>query len=267
MSPTVTVLMRVYNAERHLRAAVESALAQTFTDFELLAVDDGSTDASVAILESYGDPRIRVVTQRNGGRNAAARRGLAEARGRYVAILDADDRAAPERLARQVATLENDPDLVMVGSALGVVDERGTRIGVRRYPLDDAALRRAVTIYNPFGNSTLTYRCDAARAAGGYDLTTFCEDWDLSLRLMKRGRVANLPDVLSDYRVRTDRIDRRLVKMLLRGSIAARSAAHCLYGFPRTPASVAVDSAQRALCLAPPDLANWICFRLFYRGA
>ena len=129
MHPTVSVVVRVYNAERHLREAVESVLAQTFADFELLAIDDGSNDASVAILESYGDPRIRIVSQPNGGKIAAAQRGLAEARGRYVAILDADDRSAPERFARQVAYLEAHPDVVMVGSALGIIDERGARVG------------------------------------------------------------------------------------------------------------------------------------------
>lgn len=266
MNPTVTVLMRVHNAERHLREAVESVLAQTYSDFELLAIDDGSTDASFAILQSYGDARIRIVTQPNGGKIAAAERGLEEARGQFVAILDADDRASPDRLARQVAALEADPDLIMVGSALGIIDERGGRVGSRRYPLDDAALRRAVTIYNPFGHSTLTYRRDEARAAGGYDRNLVLEDWDLTLRLMRRGRVANLADALCDYRVRTDRVDRRLVKAVLRGTIVARATAHRMYGFPRTLSGFAVDCAQRLLCLAPAEFANWICFRVFYRA-
>ncbi len=266
MSPAVSVVMRVYNAERHLREAVESVLAQTYRDFELLAIDDGSTDESIAILQSYGDPRIRIVSQANRGKIAALQRGLDEARGRYVAILDADDRSGPERLARQVALLEAQPDTIMVGSALGIVDECGTRIGVRHYPLDNAALRRAVTIYNPFGHSAIIYRRDVARSAGGYDPHLILEDWDLTLRLMRRGKVANLPEILSDYRVRTETIDRRLVKAVLRGTIVARSLAHSVYGFPRTLTSVAVDAAQRLLCLAPAELTNWICFRTLYRG-
>jgi glycosyltransferase involved in cell wall biosynthesis len=267
MSPKVSILMRVYNAERHLRAAVDSVLAQTLTDFELLAIDDGSSDASVEILRAYDDPRIRIVSQANAGKIAAAARGLAEARGEYVAILDADDRSAPERLDRQVAYLDAHPDAVLVGSALGIVDERGARIGVRRYPCDDAALRRAITIYNPFGHSAIAYRRDAARAAGGYDPHLILEDWDLSLRLMRLGSVANLPGVLSEYRVRTDGVDRRLVKVVLRGTIAARAMAHRAYGFPRSAVSLAVDAAQRLLCLAPADLTNWIAFRTLYRRA
>jgi len=267
MHPTVSVVVRVYNAERHLREAVESVLAQTFADFELLAIDDGSNDASVAILESYGDPRIRIVSQPNGGKIAAAQRGLAEARGRYVAILDADDRSAPERIARQVAYLEMHPDVVMVGSALGIIDERGARIGVRRYPGDDAAIRKAIAVYNPFGHSTLVYRRDAARGAGGYDPRFVLEDWDLSLRLMRAGRVANLPDVLAEYRVRTDTVDARLIKVVLRGTIAARTMAHRAYGFPRSARSLVVDLGQRALCLAPAEFVNWLVFRVFYRRA
>ena len=80
MDPAVSVLVRVFNAERHLREAVESVLAQTFADFELLAIDDGSTDGSVAMLERYADPRMRIVSQPNGGKIAAAQRGLSEAR-------------------------------------------------------------------------------------------------------------------------------------------------------------------------------------------
>jgi glycosyltransferase involved in cell wall biosynthesis len=265
MQSAVSVIVRVFNAERYLREAVQSVLAQSFADFELLAIDDGSTDSSVAILEAFGDPRIRVVSQPNGGKIAAAERGLNEARGRYVAILDADDRCAPERLAQQVAYLDAHAETVMIGSALGIIDERGARIGVRRYPQGDAALRRAVTIYNPFGHSSLMYRRDVALAAGGYDPRYVIEDWDLSLRLMRRGEVANLPGVLAEYRVRTDAVDARLIKVVLRGTIAARALAHNAYGFPRTARSLAVDVAQRALCFAPASLANWLCFSVFYR--
>jgi len=267
MQPAVSVVVRVFNAERYLREAVESVLAQSCADFELLAIDDGSTDASVAMLHAFCDPRIRVVSQPNGGKIAAAARGLSEARGRYVAILDADDRAAPERLAKQVAYLDAHPNAVMVGSALAIVDERGARVGIRKYPESDAALRKAITIYNPFGHSTLMYRRDAARTAGGYDPRYIIEDWDLSLRLMKLGDVANLPEVLADYRVRTDAVDTRLVKTVLRGTIAARTLAHRAYGFPRTLRSLAVDAGQRALCLAPAALVNWLCFKTFYRRA
>jgi len=267
MHPAVSVVVRVFNAERYLREAVESVLAQTFVDFELVAIDDGSTDGSVAILEGYGDPRIRIVSQPNGGKTAAAQRGLDEARGRYVAILDADDRSAPERLALQAAYLDAHPDVVMVGSALGIIDERGERIGVRRYPQSDASLRHAIAVYNPFGHSTIMYRRDAARKTGGYDPRYVLEDWNLSLRLMRAGAAANLPQVLSEYRVRTDEVDARLVKTVLRGTIVARSLAHRVYGFPRTLRSFAVAAAQRALCLAPAALVNWLTFKVFYRRA
>ena len=267
MDPTVSVVMRVFNAERFLREAAESVLAQTYADFELLAIDDGSTDASVEILRSYGDPRVRIITQANGGKIAAAARGLAEARGRYVAILDADDRSSPARLERQVAYLDAHLDAVLVGSTLGIIDERSARVGTRRYPPDDAAIRRAITVYNPLGHSSLMYRRDAARMAGGYDPRYVLEDWDLSLRLLQLGKAANLPDVLSEYRVRTDSVDARLIKVVLRGTIAARALAHRAYGFPRSLRSLAVDAGQRALCLAPAALVNWLCFKVFYRRA
>jgi glycosyltransferase involved in cell wall biosynthesis len=267
MTPTVSVVMRVYNAARHLREAVDCVLAQTLADFEIVAVDDGSTDDSPAILASYSDPRLRVVRQPNGGRNAAAIRGLSEACGRYVAILDADDRCVPERLAQQVAFLEGRPDAVLVGSDVGIIDEDGRQVGVRRYPRGDAALRRAAVVFNPFANSASMFRRDAALRVGGYDPGLMCEDYDLYLKLLTVGSGATLPAPLSDYRIRTEKVNFALVKAVLRGTIAGRSLAHRAYGFPRSLRSTAVDAAQRALILAPGSLVNWICERAFYRHA
>ncbi len=267
MTPVLSVIVRVYNAERHLREAVDSALSQEGVNFEVVVVDDGSTDASPRILAEYADPRLRVVRQENAGKIPAAIRGLNEARGRYVAILDADDRALPGRFAAQVSFLNLNPDVVLVGSALGIIDQNGARVGLRRYPLDDRALRRAATIYNPFAHSAITYRRAAALEAGGYTTRNVVEDYDLNLRLMGLGRAANLPEVYAEYRINTDAVNGRLVKVVLRSTIATRATAHRLYGFPRTLKSSLVDLSQRALCLAPAVLVNWLCHRTFYRHA
>jgi glycosyltransferase involved in cell wall biosynthesis len=267
MNPAVSVVIRVYNGERHLREALDCALAQTFDDFEIVVIDDGSTDGSAAILAACDDPRLRVIRQPNGGKIAAAMRGLHEARGRYVAILDADDRCAPDRLARQAAFVAARPDVVLLGTALAVIDERGERIGVRRYPLDDAELRRAAVVYNPFAHSSLMMHRETALAVGGYSHKVVVEDYDLNLRMMRAGRCANLPQVLAEYRIRTEAVDTKLVKVVLKSTIHARSVAHREYGFPRTLRSTAVDAAQRALCLTPGAFVNWLTVRAFYRGA
>src|SRR5258705_775698 len=114
-SPQVSVLLPVWNGERHLAAAIESVLGQSFTDFELLIVDDGSTDGSAALIRRYGDERIRLFeNEKNLGVTRSLNLGLAQARGRYVARMDADDLSAPERLARQVAFLDSHPEVALV---------------------------------------------------------------------------------------------------------------------------------------------------------
>ena len=114
--PRVSVFIPVYNREAYVGAAIESVLRQSFQDFEILLIDDGSTDLSVEVLRSYDDRRIRVVrNERNLGQPETRNRGLALARGQYVAMLDSDDVARPDRLSRQVAFLDRHQDCVEVG--------------------------------------------------------------------------------------------------------------------------------------------------------
>jgi len=266
MAPSVSVVTRVYNAERYLREAVDCVLAQSYADFELIAIDDGSTDTSPEILRSYTDPRLRIVRQCNGGKNSAAIRGLTEARGRYVAILDSDDRSTPERLALQVAFLDRNPDVLMVGSAVNVIDEDGRIVATRHYPESDGELRKAAPIYNPFAHSSIMFRRDVALAIGGYSANLILEDFDLNMRLMQRGRVANLPQILTEYRIRTAGVDAKLVKLVLRGTIVARALAHRAYGFPRSLRGGLVDAAQRLLSATPAAFVNWIAVKTLYRA-
>src|SRR5262249_46275201 len=122
--PKVSVVMPVYNGERFLRESLESVFAQTFQDFEMLCVDDGSTDRSASILQQYG-PRIRVVRQENAGQSAARNAGVALAQGRYIAFLDQDDLWYPSKLMSQVAAIEANPHAVLVHCDFDRIDENG----------------------------------------------------------------------------------------------------------------------------------------------
>src|SRR3954452_3787995 len=126
-SPKVSVAMPVYNSERYLAKAVESILAQTFTDFEFLIVDDGSTDASRAILENYAarDQRIKLVSRPNTGYLIALNEMLERSLGYYVARMDADDVALPQRFERQVKYLDDHPECVLLGSRVTIIDPDG----------------------------------------------------------------------------------------------------------------------------------------------
>jgi glycosyltransferase involved in cell wall biosynthesis len=203
--PAVTVLMPVYNGRPYLTAAVESVLAQTFTDFELLAVDDGSTDGSAELLADFArrDRRVRVVGRPNGGPSAALNTGLARARGALIARMDGDDVCRRHRLARQVEFLAARPDCVMVGAGVLLIDPDGLPICVKSdFPAEHAEIDESLMAGRwSFVHPSVMMRTQAVRSVGGYRAEfDLAEDHDLALRLSERGATANLPDVLLDFR-------------------------------------------------------------------
>jgi hypothetical protein len=206
MSLRVTVLLAVHNGEPWIRRCVESVLAQTFTDFELLVVDDASTDATVATIESFGDERIRIlVNETNRGQVPSLNRGLREARGEVVARIDADDWCLPERLERQVAVLDAEPHVGLVGTWLDAVDADGRPVDRLTARLDSfaefvyATLIMRVYVSHP----AAAYRLAPVLALGGYDESTGpAEDKDLWRRLaLERWDARIVPEPLVVYRL------------------------------------------------------------------
>ena len=206
--PKVTVLMPVHNGERFIERAIDSILAQTFTDFELLVIDDASTDATAGTVRGYGDPRVRyVANERNLGLAASLNIGLRHARGAYIARLDHDDVSRPDRLAKQAGLLDERPATALVGSIARLIDETDQARGLVWRPLSDLAIRWHALLQNPFIHSATMFRLTAAVAAGGYrDDRPFAEDFDLWGRIMKAHEVCNLDAPLIDYRQRSDSI-------------------------------------------------------------
>jgi len=206
--PKVTVLMAVHNGERFIGRAIESVLAQTFTDFELLIVDDASTDATSSAVRRHQDSRIRyVANESNLGLAASLSAGLRQASGEYVARLDHDDVSHPDRLARQTALLDARPSTALVGSIARLIDEEDHARGMVWRPLSDVAIRWHALLQNPFIHSATMFRAAAALAVGGYrDDVPFAEDFDLWGRIMKAHEVCNLDAPLIDYRQRSDSI-------------------------------------------------------------
>lgn len=203
-APAVSVLMPVYNGERFLAEAVESILGQTFADFEFVIVDDGSTDASPAILADYAsrDPRIRVVAQANAGIVAALNRGLNECRSPLVARMDADDVSLPTRLEQQVAFLTDHPKVAAVGTAFRLISETGAAGPEVRPPAAHKAIKRGLRYGNCLGHPTVMMRREAILAVGGYrEFLRHAEDYDLWTRVAERYELANLPACLLRYRV------------------------------------------------------------------
>jgi glycosyltransferase involved in cell wall biosynthesis len=159
--PLISVIMPVYNSKKYLHAAVESIFGQTLADFELIAIDDGSTDGSAAILESFQQNDTRLVIQRhtqNQGIPAALNSGLALASGKYIARMDADDISRPDRFQKQVAFLETHPEIDVLGSAVQLVDERGHVIGRLSLPCEDLAIHWKSLFSAPFVHPTVMLR-------------------------------------------------------------------------------------------------------------
>jgi glycosyltransferase involved in cell wall biosynthesis len=189
----ISVVMPVRDAAATLAAAVDSLVEQTDPAWELVAVDDGSTDASGAMLQAYArrDRRIRVVRTARRGLVAALNAGLVVAAGPLVARLDADDVALPQRMARQRAFLAGHPEVGLLGTAAREEDPGGTPVRVVRPPVDDAALRRALIRANPFVHSSVMLRREVLARAGGYDEgLAVAQDYELWMRLARLTRLA-----------------------------------------------------------------------------
>lgn len=200
--PRVSVVMAVWNGVRFLRTAIDSVLAQTVEDLELVVVNDASTDGSHDVAAACADPRLVLVDNPTRlGLAASLNRGLAVAGGALIARQDADDVSHPRRLERQVAVFRERPELALLGTQGRIVDAAGAAVGLVDRPLNLAAIRWFHLLDNPFIHSAVMFRRAAVEAIGGYDESfAWAQDWDLWSRLLHRHPVANLPDRLVDYR-------------------------------------------------------------------
>jgi len=201
-SPKVTVLIPVYNGEKYLHGAITSILAQTFTDFELLIVDDGSTDKTVQVVGEYADPRVRLLRNpKNMGPCATRNNGLRAAKGEYVAMLDCDDIATPNRLAEQVAFLDSHPEFGLIGSFVEMIDFEGRVFGVAFFRQTSEEIPPTLLFNNCFAHSTVMARRELFLGEPYREDVFFSEDYELWVRMVKKWKVWNLPKILVRYRL------------------------------------------------------------------
>jgi glycosyltransferase involved in cell wall biosynthesis len=266
---TVSVLVPVFNGEAYLARSIESVLDQSYPDFELLILDDGSSDSTPAIAARYAarDPRVRVLRHDNRGVGQTLNRGLLEARGGYIAELGSDDLALPGRLEKQVDFLNRNPEHVAVGAYLRIIDSLDRPIGIREYPSTDEQLRRCLPLFNPFGSPALMYRRTAAIAAGSYNHRfKTSEDYDFLLRMARFGKVANIAEPLTAYRFHEGSTKSTRTIAQLRDTVRIKRVAFSEYGYRATPLARAVNTAQDALSHLPAGIAYWLFTKLFIRA-
>ena len=191
--PRISVLMPVYNGERFLRQAIASMLNQSFTDFEFLIIDDGSSDSTASIIRSFSDPRIRFFARPHEGLVAQLNFGIQESRTPLIARFDGDDIAHPQRLELQMSFLENHPDIGIVGSSYKIVDETGAVTAERHLPVSDAEIRELLSCHCVLCHPTTTIRKALLQQFGGYVADDFpAEDYGLWLRLLPHTKFHNL---------------------------------------------------------------------------
>lgn len=215
-SPLISVVLPVYNGADYLRPTMDAILAQTQGDFELLAVNDGSSDDSEAIIRSYADSRIRYFHHPNKGFAYTLNRGIAEARGKYIARIDADDICMPQRFEKQAAWLEERPGTDLVGCFITFISEKGEEQG--EWPEDranytNAQIRKALPFVNCMAHPGVMVRTEVLRRFPYLESQKYLEDYDMWLRLAGAGHVMEkVPEMLLLYRVHTASMTVSIIK-------------------------------------------------------
>lgn len=210
-TPPVSVVMAVHNSERFLRDSIDSILNQTFADFEFIIVDDGSTDGTAAILDSYTDARIRIIrNEKTRGLPTSLNRGTETAEGTYIARMDGDDISLPERFARQVAYLTDHPHIDVLGTWFTHLTHNGERLNTVELPLTHGMIAWSLLFFTPISHPTAIIRRAVLQRVGGYNIDyPLAQDYELWTRLIHRAQLANLPEALVLYRIQTDEAKKR----------------------------------------------------------
>lgn len=214
---TISILMPCYNAEKTLEQALESLVQQTLGEYEIIAVNDGSTDQTGKILASWSarESRLNIINQTHQGIIHTLNSGLAVCKGDYIARMDCDDRCHPQRLELQANYLDHHPEIGVVSCRVAAFPADGVRQGFQIYLewlnslLTDADIRREMFVESPLPHPSVMFRRAVVEAAGGYQELGWPEDYDLWLRLYLQGvGFARLPQVLFEWREHPDRLTR-----------------------------------------------------------
>lgn len=266
MTPLVSVVVPVFQPDPvFFRQSIDSLLKQTFTDIEVIVVEDPSSRSGAQLLADIDDPRLRhIVNPERTSLPQQHNRALAETRGRFICRFDADDICEPDRIERELAFLQSHPDIDVVGSGLTVIDEHGAVIGARHYPREHSAILAAMRRYNPIANSTVMFRREVYERFGGWRESVLpAQDYEWYSRLGAGGvRFANLPEPLVRYRLHGG----SLKSSKLRGTIQTTLEVKNLYWREHMDLrSRAVMLVERTLLHLPESLVLKLFTAIRYR--
>lgn len=240
MGKPISVIMAVYNEdETYLRQSIESILSQSFRDFEFILIDDGSIAPVIqTVLSSYAakDERIKVYTnETNLGLTLSLNKALNLATGKYIARLDSDDLAHPDRLQKQFEFMESHPDHALIGSWVYFINAQGEKTGEKKSPTAHQDIKKKLLFYNFFTHSSFFFRRDAVQSLGNYNTAIKkAQDYDLLLKVSAKHPLAVLPEFLSSHRIHEKSISARSKKRQEWYGLQARWNAVTHYGYPLT---------------------------------
>jgi glycosyltransferase involved in cell wall biosynthesis len=205
-NPKISVLLSVYNGEKYLREAIESILNQTFTDFEFIIVNDGSTDNALEIIKSYDDERIRIINnEQNIGLTKSLNKALKQARGEYIARQDADDISLPNRFEEEMKYLDEHPETALLGTSVYLIDKFGEIIG--KHIVLAKPSKKDLLKGNQFNHGSTIFKKEIIDKVGGYnELIRYSQDYELWLRIAKQYKVRNLTQVLYKLRLHDENV-------------------------------------------------------------
>jgi len=248
--------MSVYNGQRYLCAAVDSILAQTFTDFEFIIVNDGSTDRTQGILESYEDERLIIIEQENRGLTASLNRAIKRAKGEYIARMDADDISLPTRLEAQVNFLDEHPQIGLVGTFYAEFTENGEVIRTVSLPTEGWRIKRSLSSVrsaNPFCHGAVMFRRECIEQVGDYrEEFQRSQDYDLWLRIAEHHGMANLEEPLYMWRLNPESVSMQSEEQVLYHQLALKCARRRRAGQPERLEELADEVARRLMKRRPP---------------
>ncbi|MFA6136378.1 MAG: glycosyltransferase [Candidatus Paceibacterota bacterium] len=220
-NPKISVVMSVYNGEKFLKGAINSILSQTFTDFEFIIINDGSTDKSLDTIKTYQDPRIKIISRENKGLTHSLNEGIKMSKGSYIARMDADDISLPTRLEEQIKFLELNKEIAICGTWAKIIDEKGEEMGEYKTPINNEEIKRRIIFHNPFIHPSVMFKKEIMETVGLYNpKLKHVEDYELWTRIVSKFKTANIPQFLLKYRQnKTGITSRNRSLMLLMGFV------------------------------------------------
>ena len=235
-NPLISVLIPTYNSELYIKSTLESILNQTYKNLEIIVIDDASTDSTLNIVKKYRDKRIKLYSNdKNLGIAKNMNKGIKLSRGKYLAIMDADDWSYPYRIEEEVQLMEENPEIVLCSGYMDICDENLKFKNTRTYPTTDKEIRKAIVRYDPISHPASMWRMSELLKTGLYnDKFPICRDYDLIVRISEFGKYQNIPKPLIKYRVRKDSETGKRIRQTQWYSFYIQMKAYFEYHFPMT---------------------------------